>query len=89
MTDTEKENSSVWKETGGILRVLDYEEAWKVWWKESSQKDKDSILNCEYFDQKIFKEITGLDVNKESELNLSGETVEVTIKGKKYKAVIT
>ena len=66
MTDEEKENSSVRKEIGGFLRVLSYEQAWKSWWDDASKSDKKKILDCEYFDAKIFKDITGLEVEKEN-----------------------
>ena len=66
MTAEEKKNSSVWKEVGGLLRVLSYEQAWKVWWDDASKSDKKNILDCEYFDAAIFKGITGLEVEKEN-----------------------
>ena len=86
MTKEEKDSNSVWKEIGGFLRTLGYEEAWKVWWDNAKQSDKDKILNCEYFDAKIFTGITGLkDFAKKS---LSGKVVKVEIDGEKYEAVI-
>lgn len=66
MTKEEKDDNSVWKELGGYLKVLSYEDAWKSWWDNASQKDKNKILDCSYFDSSIFKEITGLS-EKESD----------------------
>lgn len=64
MTKEEKDNNSVWKETGGYLKVLSYEDAWRLWWDDAIQKEKDSILDIKYFDPVIFKNITGIDVDK-------------------------
>ena len=86
MTDDEKEDNSVYKEIGGFLRTLSYEDAWKKWWEDSKKSDREAITGLKYFDETIFKGITGIDVKKE--INLVGTEVEVTIKGKKYTAVI-
>ncbi len=86
MSDDDKENSSVWKETGGILKVFSYEEAWANWWKEAKQEDKNKILNCKYFDAKMFTEITGL--KDFATPSLKGKIVEVKIDGQEYKAII-
>ena len=86
MTDDEKDNNSVYKEIGGFLRTLNYENSWKKWWSEAKQSDKDAITGLKYFKADIFKGITGIEIKDESDL--SGEEVEVTIKGKKYTAVI-
>ena len=64
MTETEKEEISSWKTTGGYLRTLTYKEAWAVFWKETTEKNRQKFLNLPNFDAKIFKEITGIDVNK-------------------------
>ena len=66
MTSDEKENNSVYKEIGGFLRILSYADTWKNWWDNASQKDKNKILDCKYFDTKIFTGITGLEVGKEN-----------------------
>jgi hypothetical protein len=86
MTKEEKENSSVWKEIGGYLKTFSYKEAWANWWKDASQKDKNKILNIKYFDPIIFKEITSIDVKKET--SLIGQEVEVKMNGKTYKAKV-
>jgi len=45
---------------GVYLKVYNYEEAWKNWLKESTQEQRQSILNIPQFNEDIFKEITGL-----------------------------
>ena len=77
MSDEEKENNSAYKEIGGYLKRNTYEDAWKFWWEEAPQEDKDKILKCKYFDPKIFKEITSIDTTcKAPEI--------IRINGKKY-----
>ena len=71
MTDEEKENKSGWEQIGGFLKVFIYEDAWKNWWNEATQKQKDSIFNIPQFDSKIFLEITGIDVTEDKKLNNS------------------
>lgn len=65
MTKEEKKKICDWKEAGGYLKKLSYEEAWKHWWKGASKKDKDKILNCKYFDADIFNGITGINLVQE------------------------
>ena len=86
MTDDEKDDNSVYKEIGGFLRTLSYKDAWKKWWEDSKKSEREAISGLKYFDQKVFFGITGIDTKKE--INLVGAEVEVTIKGKKYTAVI-
>jgi len=87
MTADEKEDHNVWKEIGGYLKTNSYEDAWAIWWSEAKQEDKDKILNCKYFDAKIFTEITGIKDFK-TKVSLSGKTVKVELDGKTYEAVI-
>ena len=86
MTKEEKDSNSVWKEIGGYLKVLSYEDAWKSWWDNASQKEKNAILDIKYFDQSLFKEITGIDVKATP--SLLGKEVEVKLDGRTYKAKI-
>jgi hypothetical protein len=84
MSAEEKKNVSGWSEMGGYLKTFSYEEVWKNFWDNASQKEKNQILDIPQFDSIIFREITGLTV--ETGLNLEGK--EVKIDGKTYKAVI-
>lgn len=65
MTRQEKKDYGVYKELGGYLKTISYEEAWANWWEEASQKDRNKILDIKYFDQEIFEGITGIDVSKD------------------------
>ena len=86
MTKEEKDNNSVWEEIGGYLKVLSYEDAWKLWWDNASQKEKNVILDIKYFDKTLFFEITGIGVKATP--SLVGKEVEVKLDGRTYKAKI-
>jgi hypothetical protein len=75
MSDKEKEQVIGWKEMGGYLKTLDYKEAWKVWWEENPE-GHEKFTKLPNFSASIFKEITGIDVEKPEEI--------VEIDGKKY-----
>lgn len=64
MTDQEKKNNSIWKEIGGYLKVVSYEDAWANFWKTATDKQKQAILDIPQFDAVIFKAITGIDIEK-------------------------
>ena len=64
MTDDEKKEVSGWETMGGYLKTMDYKEAWAEYWSRASEEDKQWFLNLPNFDAEIFKEITGIDVNK-------------------------
>ena len=64
MTDEEKENHPEYKTTGGYLKVLDETECAQMWWDNANEEVKQCILDLPNFDACIFKECTGIDVNK-------------------------
>ncbi len=84
MTDEEKKKYTVYKEIGGYLKVLSYKDAWKEGWSKASDEFKKWVNGLPNFDAKIFKEITGLDIEE----TLVGTIAEVKIGGKTYKAKI-
>ena len=64
MTDEEKENHPEYKTTGGYLKVLGETECAQMWWDNANEEVKQCILDLPNFDAGIFKECTGIDVNK-------------------------
>jgi len=48
----------------GKVVTRTYKEAWALCWSEASKKEKQQFLDLPNFDAKIFKEITGIDVNQ-------------------------
>ena len=65
MTDEEKATHPEAKTTGGYLKILDNSECAIIWWRELSAEEKAIITSIPNFDKAIFKEITGIDVDKD------------------------
>lgn len=69
MTDAEKKQHPEYETTGGYLKELseaDLSEKRQKWWDELADECKECIKSIPNFDSEIFKEITGIDVNKEN-----------------------
>ena len=66
MAEEEKEQHPHYKTTGGYLKKYTYKEAWKNTWKELTKEERNIIMTeLPNFDKDIFKEITGIDVDKD------------------------
>lgn len=63
-TTDERKDSPIRKAIGGKLIQHTYKGACKSWWSKLSQEAKATIQQIPNFDAKIFKEITGIDVEK-------------------------
>jgi hypothetical protein len=66
MTKEEKKEIEGWKTMGGYLKTLDYKEAWKIFWEETDEENKQKFLDLPNFSSEIFKSITGIEVEKEN-----------------------
>lgn len=67
MADKEKEEHPEYQTTGFYLKKLSLEEIAEErqkCWNELSQEQKDIVMAIPNFDKKIFKETTGIDVDK-------------------------
>ena len=64
MTDEEKASHPEAETTGGYLKKLDNSECAQIWWDGLDEDDRCIIKAIPNFDAKIFKECTGIDVNK-------------------------
>lgn len=64
MTEEEKEQHPKYKTTGGYLKKRNKSECNQLWWDNLSDCNKNVIKSLPNFDAKIFKEITGIDINK-------------------------
>lgn len=65
MTDDEKTAHPEAETTGGYLKKIDNSESAAIWWRSLDQRQKNIIMSIPNFDKAIFKEITGIDVDKE------------------------
>lgn len=63
MTKKEKKKHPGARTTGGYLRERTTTEAVNLWWKKLSEENKEIILAMPNFDSRIFREITGIDVD--------------------------
>jgi hypothetical protein len=66
---------------GGYLKTLHFKEACQIWWKDNPQRHQD-FLSLPNFDAKIFKEITGIDVEKQTTLSDDELIAELERRGK-------
>ena len=80
MTNKEKKDNPQYETTGGYLKTYEYKEAWRKSWNKASEGDRKKTLELPNWDNEIFKEITGIDV--EAELNKSSKIIMVD--GKEY-----
>ena len=69
MTVSEREENKTHIITGGYLKIYKYKEAWLNAWNEKNERDLELLLNLPNFDTEVFKEISGIDVNEDSERN--------------------
>ena len=65
MTCEEKTAHPESETTGGYLKKLNNSESAPIWWRWLTDDKKNIIMSIPNFDKEIFKEITGIDVDKE------------------------
>ena len=71
-TATEKEKKKYKNEIeicGGFLKTIDYKDAWRLAWNKASIKERKKLFELPNWDNEVFKEITGIDAEKEILLN--------------------
>ena len=65
MTDSEKEENPTWKCSGGYLKINEVtDEDRQAWWDNLDDEEQEEIKSLPNFDKEIFKEITGIEVQK-------------------------
>ena len=64
MTDEEKTKHPEHETTGGYLKSLDKSKSAQNWWDSLDDDDRQLIFGIPNFDAEIFKQCTGIDVNK-------------------------
>ena len=67
-TATEEEKEKYKKEIetcGGFLKTLEYKEAFRLAWDKASKEEHKKLLDLPNWDNKIFKEISGIDAEAE------------------------
>jgi len=71
MTEKEKKENPTYKTTGGYLKEVEYKEAWSIFWRRTSEYNKKKFLALPNFDAGIFKEITGIDIEQEDDVDVT------------------
>ena len=67
-TATEEEKEEHKKEIdvcGGFLKTLGYKDAWRLAWDKASKKEHKELFKLPNWNNKVFKEITGIDAEAE------------------------
>lgn len=64
MTEEEKEQHPEYSVTDGFLKNIERERERQEWWDSLTKERKNIVMSLPNFDKNIFKEITGIDVNK-------------------------
>ena len=66
MTEEEKAAHKEAETTGGYLKKVDTSDCVRVWWAKLTKSEKAVIKALPNFDPKIFKEITGIEVEEDA-----------------------
>ena len=65
-TEQEKEEyKTEIKTCGGFLKTLEYKEAWRLAWDKVGKDEHKQLLKLPNWNNEVFKEITGIDAEKE------------------------
>lgn len=75
MTDQEKIDNPTFHTTGGYLKAKEYQQAWRESWDKAELEDRKKCLSLPNWDSEVFKEISGIDVEKE--LNTKREVIKI------------
>lgn len=79
MTDEEKFAHPEYKTTGGFLKNVDTDESRQMWWNGLTDKKKEIIKAIPNFDEKIFEEITGINVCNIRDIRITKEEVAKSV----------
>ena len=64
MTDEEKQDYPEHEITGGYLKIRNTSNCCVEWWNNLNKGERNVIMSMPNFDKEVFKEITGIDVDK-------------------------
>ena len=80
MSDKEKEAYPSYVTCGGYLKCRTQQQAWRESWNKAGVEDRTKVMYLPNWDNEIFKEISGINVEKE--LNIRSEKediIEITL----------
>lgn len=68
-TEEEKKEHKAEIETcGGFLKTLNYKDAWRIAWNKAGIEKRKELFDLPNWDNQVFKDITGIDAEKEFRL---------------------
>ena len=67
--DERKQHKTDIEVCGGFLKKIQYKEAWRRSWDKATDEDRRKVLQLPNWDNEIFKEISGIDVEFELGIN--------------------
>jgi len=77
MSEKEKEAYPSYVTCRGYLKCRTYQQAWRESWDNANVEDRKKVMALPNWNNEIFKEISGIDVEKE--LNIRNDIIEVTL----------
>jgi len=83
MTDEEKKADPNFFVRQGYLKTYTWNEAWANYWKDTSEEERQKVLNLPNFDWVVFTEITGITPS-EPEKEKTTNPKEIVIDGATY-----
>ena len=88
MSDEEKRENKTHETTGGYVKVISLKAGWRAAWDKASDEDRRRCLALPNWDNEVFKEISGIDVEAEldSPCEMTVAEVEAAL-GKRVKIV--
>lgn len=87
MTDEEKKADPQFHVRHGYLKKFEWKEAWANFWRDTDENNRKKFLALPNFDPKVFKDITGIDVEVKKP-SLKGKKVKVELDGEVYSATL-
>ena len=63
--EEKKEHKNEIEICGGFLKTINYKDAWRIAWNKASIEERKKLFDLPNWDNKVFKEITGIDAENE------------------------
>ena len=79
MTEQEKEKNPGYEATNGYLKIYNYKEAQAKAWESATDEDKKLLYALPNFNPEVFKDISGIDVNKEAVKEITVSDIEALV----------
>ena len=78
MTNEEKIADPDFYVRQGYLKTFTYKEAWANFWKDTDESNRKKFLALPNFDEKVFEDITGINVNQTETIKIGNREYNKT-----------